>query len=109
MSIRSTARQDGIPPSILRRHLYGLTTQRKREMKVVLTDEEEQKLVQYLLNMQNLDFLLTLRQLREKVGILTNSRVTTFKDDVPGVGWVKCFKNHHPQLTIRKALALDQK
>jgi len=40
---------------------------------------------------------------------LIQSRVTIFKDSVPGVGWVKCFKNRHPQLAIRKAQALDHK
>lgn len=108
-TIRSAARDHGIPCSSLRGHVYGTTMQRRRGRKGVLTDAEEEKLVQYLLRMQELGFPLTLGQLREKVGILTQGRVTPFTDGVPGAGWVKCFRRRHPELTLRKPQALDQK
>jgi len=109
LSIRSSAKLHGIPASTLRGHLYGITTQRKRGKKSILSDKEEQKLVEYLLGIQNLGYPLTIGQLREKVGILTQRRFTPFIDVVLGVGWIKCFKNRHSELCIRKAQALDQK
>lgn len=61
----------------------------------VLTNEEEAHLVDYLFKMQTLGFPLTNGQLKDKVGILTQSRMTPFKNGVSGIGWVKCFKKRH--------------
>ena len=109
MSMRGVARENGIPPSTLRGHIYGTTLQRRRGKVGVLTDEEEKTLAQHLVDIQDLGFPLTIGQLREKVSILTQSRHTPFKNGVPGPGWVKCFKWRHPELSIRKAQSLEQK
>lgn len=82
-TIRSTARDNRIHVSSLRGHVYGNATHRRRGRRRVLTDEEESEVVQYLLNMQNLGFPLTIGQLREKIGILTQGKVTPFTDGVP--------------------------
>jgi len=89
--------------------MYGTTLERRRGKQGVLTDAEEEELVQYLLQMQNLGFPLTIGQLREKVGCLTQRRLTPFENGVPGLGWVKCFKNRHKELVVKKAQALEQK
>jgi len=68
----------------LRGHLYGTTLRRRTGKRVVLIDGEEVELVEYLMKMQNLVFPLTIGQLREKVGILTQARVILFIDDVLG-------------------------
>jgi len=82
---------------------------RRRGKLGVLSHVEEHKLVEYLLKMQNLGFPLSIGQLREKVGILTQVRVTPFKDGVPSPSWVKYFNKRHLELSIRKAQALEQK
>jgi len=74
----------------------------------VLTDEEEKELVEYLMKMQQLGFPYTISQSREKVGILTQARVTSFKDGIPSLGWVKCFKIRHPKLSIKKLKVLSK-
>jgi len=65
-----------------------------------LTNDEERELVDYILKMQNLGFPLSIRQLREKVGILIQTRITPFKDGVPRQGWIKYFKKRHPKLAM---------
>jgi len=107
--MRGAARENGIPESSLRGHILGTTLKRKRGKMGVLTNEEEVEFVQYLLKMENVGFPLTIGQLREKVGILTQSRDTPFKDGVPDPGWIKYFRGKHPKLAIRKAQALEQK
>jgi len=109
MSIREAGRINGIPSSTLRGHVYGTTIYRKRGKKRVLTEAEEEGLVDYLIKMRNLGFPLTLGQLWEKVGILIQTRVTPFTDGVPSPRWVKCFKKRHPELSMRKVQALEQK
>jgi len=94
---------NGILATNLRGHIYRTTFKRRRGKMEVLIDEEENKLVQYLLKMQELGFPLTIGQLREKVGILIQSRVTPFTDGVPRARWIKCFKRRHPELAIKKA------
>jgi len=105
--IRQAARDNGIPASSLRGHIYGTIMQRRRGKLGMLTDAEEQELVEYLLKMQNLGFPLTIGQLREQVGILTQGRFTPFKNGVLGPGWIKCFKNKHKELVVKKAQALE--
>jgi len=73
MPIREAGRINGIPSSSLRGHLYGTTIYRKRGKEGVLTNAEDEELVDYLIEMQNLGFPLNLGQLREKVGTLTQT------------------------------------
>jgi hypothetical protein len=54
VKLRVAGRNFGIPPSLLRDHLYGKTVSRQRGHQPVLKKDEEQKLVQYLFKMQDL-------------------------------------------------------
>jgi len=103
------AKEYGILKTILKGHLYGTILNRLRGRGGVLTHKEEEELVEYLVSMPNMGFPLTIRQLQEKVGILAQARVIPFKDGIPGVGWVKCFKGRHSQLAMRKLQTLEQK
>jgi len=107
MPVRTARREFGIPASTLRGHVYGTTLYRRRGRKGVLTSKEENDLVQYLINMQDIGFPLTMGQLQEKVGILTQGRVTPFKGGVLGPGWVRCFRRRHPELSLRKPQSLE--
>ena len=50
---------------------------------------------------------LNTTQLRAKVAELTQTRVTPFKDGIPGKLWLKWFKNRHPNLVFRVLEGLD--
>jgi len=63
--------------------------------------------VQFVISMQNHGFPLTIGQLKEKVATITQTRVTPFKDGIPGEGWVRCFKRRHPELVLRKSQTLE--
>jgi len=102
MSIREAGRSNGIPSSSLRGHLYGTTIHRKRSKVGVLTDAKEGELVEYLIKMQNLGYPLTIGQLRKKVGILTQTRVTPFTNGVLGPKWVK-FSKSTPRVVNEEA------
>jgi len=82
MAMRVVSRQNGIPSSTLRGQVYGTTLNRKRGRKGVLTEGKEDQLIDYLTSMQDLGYPLTLGQLQEKIGVLTQARVTPFRDGV---------------------------
>ena len=54
-----------------------------------LTKEEEKELIHYLQLMVELGHPLTPGQLKAKVGEITQSRVTPFRDGIPGNSWLK--------------------
>jgi len=57
MTIRSIAKEQGIPSSTLRGHVYGTMLYKKRSRKSVLFKVEEKDLVQYLMKIQELGYL----------------------------------------------------
>jgi hypothetical protein len=54
MKVRTASRSFGIPATILRNHLYGRSLSRQRGQQLVLKEDEEKKVVQYLFKMQDL-------------------------------------------------------
>ena len=105
--IRTIARHYGIPASSLRDHLYGRTVCRKRGRQGVLTNKEEEELENYLLEMQNLGYPLTIAQLQLKVAEITQTRVTPFRDGIPGAGWLRWWGRRHPNLVLRSTQGLE--
>jgi hypothetical protein len=99
----------GIPRSSFRAHLAGTVLSRKRGATGVLTEVEEQELVQYVLAMQELGFPLTILQLKLKVAIMTQGRDTPFTDGILGTSWLCWFKRRHAELSLRLAQDLDAK
>ena len=59
MKVRCAAHTFGIPPTSLRNHLFGKVVGRKRETKTVLSQEEEEKLIEYCFKMQDVGHPLT--------------------------------------------------
>jgi hypothetical protein len=84
----------GIPRSSFRAHLAGTVLSRKRGATGVLTEVEEQELVQ---------------QLKLKVAIMTQGRDTPFTDGILGTSWLCWFKRRHAELSLRLAQDLDAK
>jgi len=61
--LKTAARNHGISISNFRGHVYGTTLTRERRKKGVLGKEEENRIVNYLLEMQNRGFPLHMGQL----------------------------------------------
>jgi hypothetical protein len=106
-AIRTAARVHQIPASSLRDHLYGTTTKRKRGRQGVLSQAEETSLEQYLLQMQDLGYPLTIGQLRLKVAQMVETRENPFRNGIPGAGWFRWFRRRHPNLALRSTQGLE--
>ena len=57
--------------------------------------------------MQNCGHPLSMEDLRLKVALITQERVTPFRDGIPGDSWVRWFKKRHPDLTMRQSQGLE--
>jgi hypothetical protein len=77
-AICTAARHYQILASSLQDHLYGTTMGRKKGRQDVLSMTEEVELEDYLLQMQELGYPLTIRQLRLKVAQMCETRVNPF-------------------------------
>lgn len=100
-AMATVLRAFGIPASSLRDHLYGRTMQRKKGRQGVLSEEEEGALVKWMLDMQDVAHPISIIELRTKVTEITQERWTPFRDGVPGRGWLRWFRNRHPELTLQ--------
>lgn len=105
--IKTTARYYDIPASSLTDHLYGRTLSRKRGPSTIFKKEEESALETYMERMQNCGHPLSMEDLRLKVALITQDRVTPFRDGIPGDSWVRWFKKRHPNLTMRHSQGLE--
>ena len=106
--IAAAARDAGIPQSSLRDHLYGRTLKRKKGRQGVLNEEEESALVKWMLEMEDHVHPISIFELRRKVAEITQERWTPFKDGIPGRGWLRWFRNRHPELTLRSPQGLEE-
>ena len=105
--IKTTARYYDIPASSLTDHLYGRTLSRKRGPPTILKEDEESALETYMERMQNCGHPLSMEDLRLKVALITQERVTPFRDGIPGDSWVRWFKKRHPDLIMRQSQGLE--
>jgi hypothetical protein len=96
-----------IPRSTLCSHVTGLSRGRKRGKVPILTVDEEQQLMDYIIQMQGLGFPLSLSQLKLKVALITQERTTPFVHGILGAGWLRWFKRRHPELALKLAQGLD--
>ena len=106
--IASAAKAIGIPTTSLRDHLYGKTMKRKKGRQGVLTVEEETTLVKWMLEMQDHAHPISILELRRKVAEITQEQWTPFTDGIPGRGWLKWFRNRHPELILRSSQGLEE-
>ncbi|RUS19966.1 hypothetical protein BC937DRAFT_86642 [Endogone sp. FLAS-F59071] len=66
----------------------------------VLTDHEEEQLLEYCINMQKLGFGLTKSGVNHCIMEILNSW-PPFSEDSPGKNWWKCFMRDSPNLSFR--------
>ena len=107
MRIQTAADLYKIPASSLRDHLFGVTIGRKRGGKCVLTGEEEQLVVNWIVRLQELGHPITTAALRMKVAEICEDRETPFTGGIPGRGWLRWWRRRHPELTLRVAQGLE--
>ena len=72
-------------------------------------DKEESALVKWILEMQEHAHPILIFELRRKVAEITQECWTPFKDGIPSRGWLRWFKNRHPELTLRFAQGLEER
>ena len=106
--LASTTRAIGIPATSLKDHVHGKTIKRNNRRQGVLTVEEETALVKWMLEMQDHAHPISIFELRRKVAEITQEQWTPFTDGIPDKGWLKWFRNRHPELTLRSAQGLDE-
>ena len=80
-----------IPRSTLRDHYNGRIKSRKMRPKCVLTKEEEEKVVAYVVEMVRLAHPLIPTDLKLKVAEICQTRYTPFKNEIPGRSWLYWF------------------
>lgn len=109
-SIREAARLYNVPFETLRRRVNGSVEEGCRPgPSTVLTDDEEDQLERYLIQMSEMGFGLS----REAVMHLAytivekSQRKHPFKDETAGRAWFDGFRRRHPNLTIRQPQPLS--
>ena len=108
-SMAEVCRKYRIPKSSLRDHIVGRTRGRKMRPKTILSQEEEEKLCEYIDLMVHWGHPMTPTQLKNKVAEITQARVTPFKNGIPSDSWLKWFRRRHPHLVLRVPQGLNQK
>ena len=100
MSMRKAATTFKIPYSSFREWCHGIRRTKKKGPPTVLSLEEEDELVKYLIQMCDRGYGLSPTALRMKVYEITQSRWTPFRNGIPGNGWMRWWKRRHPDLTL---------
>lgn len=74
----------------------------------MLSLEEDEKLVQYLFNMQEHAHPLLISNVNMKIAELTKDMLTSFKNDILEVGWLQWFWHRHLKLSLRSPQCLKK-
>lgn len=99
--IRQVSRSSGIPESTLRDKLKGLHQQSKPGAPTVLTGDEENRIVEWVLDMAKMGFPVNTQKLTTCVAHFVKGRKTKFKDGIPGEKWIESFLKRHPNVARR--------
>ena len=83
-SMREVCEAFSIPRTSLRNHYNEKVTSRKMEPPSILTKEDEDKLVFYMVEMAKLAHPLSVTDVKLKVAEFCQTRGTPFKDGIPG-------------------------
>ena len=78
-----------IPRSLLKDHYKGRVRGRKMDPKAILTIEEEENLVEYMMTMVRLAHPLSVQDLKLKVVEICQEKAIPFKDGIMGQSWLK--------------------
>jgi len=105
MPIRAAAREWGIPESTLRTRLNGAQSHRDASSHLrVLSDDQEDELVQFIINQSVLGLALTRFEVRAMAARLASSSL----DARPlGRSWFSSFILRHPMLKSRKSQRVE--
>ena len=109
---REAARLYGVPHETLRRGL-GLVEEGckpgPRTVKAVLTKNEEQRLVRYIVDMADMGFGLTSDDIRSTAYKLAEAcgKPHPFHNEMAGRAWLDGFRRRYPNLTLRKPQPLS--
>lgn len=109
-SIRQAERSYHVPHSTLINKLKGKTpTKRKMGPSTVLTDDEENILVRWILACAKKGFPLNKKLLCETVHdiIKSDGRPNPFKDGLPGIKWFHAFLKRHSEISQRHAESIN--
>ena len=110
MSLREASRLYNVPFETLRRRVNGSVRPGcKPGPATVLTEEEEERLASYLIQMSEMGFGLsrdTVMHLAYNI-VEKTQRKHPFKDEKAGRAWFDGFHRRHPRLTIRSPQPLS--
>ena len=96
-----------IPYTTFWEHLFGNRVSRDCGAKPVLSHEEENKLSEWLVEMAEAGHGLSTTTLKIKMSNIAMGRDTPFRNGIPGDGWMRGWKRHHPELSVRTSQALE--
>ena len=102
--LRETSRLYNVPVETLRRRVNGsVSIDCRPGPSTVLTEEEEEHLANYLVQMSDMGFGLSpdaVKNIAYRI-VEKNNRKHPFKNNAAGQDWFKGFCRRHPKLTIR--------
>ena len=112
VSVRAASKQYHIPFSTLRCKYKGIyPIGKKSGPQTILTNNEEARLVQWILFVGSKGFPLTKNMLLDSVALLIKQlkRENPFNGGRPGRHWFEGFLKRHPELSIRTPQNLNQR
>ena len=109
MSMVTLSMGSNIPKTSFRAHLVGIVLSCKRGATLVLTQVEEQQLVEYIIAMQDLGFPLSILQFKLKVVIITQGKDILFTNGIPSPSSLRWFERWQRELSLRLAQGLNVK
>ena len=102
--LREAARLYNIPVETLRRHVNGSVEVGARPgPATILTDEEEDMLVKYLVEMADMGYGLTRNTVMELAFniVQKSEQKNPFRGGKAGRAWLEGFQRRHPQLSLQ--------
>ena len=108
--LREAARLYGVPHETLRRRVLGLVEEGcKPDPRTVLTKNEEQRLVRYIVDMADMGFGLTSDDIRSTAYKIAEAcgKPHPFHNEMAGRAWLDGFRRRYPNLTLRKPQPLS--
>lgn len=107
-SIRVAQKKYNVPKSVIHRNLnvnYVLNGP-----PTVLSKEEEDDIVKWIIDFSSRGFPITKSQLISSVQLMLNnqSRVTKFADNRPGRSWLQSFLNRNKSISVRLAQNINR-
>ena len=107
MSLNGASKAFGIPYATLGDKVRGRRPMQPAP-KTVLSEDEEKKLVQWLIELSHRGFGLTKDDVKDMVKTILDARgaKTVLRDNRPGKDWMQAFFKRHPEVVERMGQAL---